>query len=182
MNSQSENLSILHGTDTEQNLKYAFEKEAQNHTKNMLFSHLAELDGDFSASQAMKEQADNDLHHAELWLSYLDGIGSTKENLSHMSNMKKAQNEADYPKMAKTAQDEGLYEIAEKMFLAANVKLQQANMLEDELSRLDTLPESDDANTMWRCRCCGYTMQGNSPSEHCPLCSYPACYFAKICN
>lgn len=182
MNSQSENLSVLNGTDTQQNLLRAFEIEAQNHTKNMLFSRLAELDGNFSAANAMKEQADNDLHHAELWLSYLDGMGSTRENLSVMSSSKNAQNEAEYPKMAQTADAEGLSEIAEKMRLAANVKMRQANILDSELSRLDTLPESDDSNALWRCRCCGYVLQGNTPPEHCPLCSYPACYFARVCE
>ena len=173
--------SALYGTKTSENLKNAFEKEAENFARGSIFASLAQQSGDMSAKRAFLEQSDNDLRHAELWLGYLDELGDTIENISALSGAKTAMGTDLYPFMADIADEEGFPEIAEKMRLAGDVKSTQSRELESEGERIST-PDSlysESPETIWHCRSCGYNISGNMPPERCPLCSYPDDFFSK---
>jgi len=173
--------SALDGTKTAENLREAFAKEAEAFVRGSIYTSTAENEGNMSAKRALSEQADNDKRHAELWLGYLDEIGDTFENLSELAALKEALGGNLYPAMAEIADEEGFDEIAEKMRLVAAVKNTQKQTLDDEAERIASPASvySDDAETIWHCHCCGYDIKGNTPPERCPLCSYPASYFAR---
>lgn len=173
--------SALDGTKTAENLRLAFEKEAHNFARGSIFSGVAANDGKTSAERTLREQADNDKRLAELWLSYLDEIGDTIENLHELSAIKDALSHEFYPFAAEIAEDEGFEEIAEKMRLAAAAKSDHSTLLKGEEERM-TNPDSlysHNPETPWLCTACGYVVKGNTPPERCPLCSYPASYFVK---
>lgn len=167
--------SALDGTKTAENLKNAFIKEAEVFARNSIFADVANKSGDISAWKTLLEHADNDKHHAELWLSYLDEIGDTFENLTELADIKSVLDSDIYPLMADIADDEGFEEIAEKMRLVSAVKKAQGGMLKKERDALDDaeLLYSESPETKWLCRSCGYTVSGNMPPERCPLCTYP---------
>ena len=171
----------LDGTRTAENLRRAFGKEAENFAKGVIYASLAANDGNVSAQKAMTEQSDNDRHHAELWLGYLDELGDTLENLAELSSLKSALGDNLYPAMAEIAKDEGFEEIAEKMRLVAAVKETQNKMLKEESERIKNADSmySGDPETLWHCTCCGYDIKGNMPPERCPLCSYPSQHFKR---
>lgn len=180
MNNNIHVSSALYGTRTLENLKQAFEKEAESFTKESIYASLANRDGDISASRALSELSDNDKHHAELWLGYLDELGDTLENLAELSDLKEALNGNIYPLMAEIADEEGFDEIAEKMRLVSAVKNTHKQALDAERDRLAS-PDalySDNPETLWHCSCCGYNIKGNTPPERCPLCSYPRDFFS----
>ena len=170
--------SALTGTKTLDNLKHVFEKEAQLFTKASIYSSIA---GNTPAARAMKEQSTNTEHHAELWLGYLNELGDTAENLKELSSLNAVMADEIYPTAADIADDEGLREIAEKMRLMANVKKVHGKELEDEWEKVKK-PDSiyaTDPETIWHCTACGYNTKGNMPPERCPLCSYPAAFYAR---
>lgn len=174
--------SALDGTKTAENLRQAFEKEAINFAKGSIFSSAAQNDGNMSAKRVFDEQADNDKRLAELWLSYLDEIDDTLENLGELASLKAVLSGDYYPIFAEIADEEGFEEIGEKLRLAAFAKSNHTKALEDEQEKL-TAPASayaESPDTPWLCSSCGYIVRGNTPPERCPLCSYPNVYFKKI--
>ena len=183
MNNISDSVSsALAGTKTLENLKRAFEKEAEHFARESIYSALASQEGNSSAWKALGEMADNDRRHAELWLGYLDELGDTYENLESLAAMKSVMTKEIYPVMADIAYDEGFEEIAEKMRLASAVKSTHKDILGKESERI-TAPESlysDNPETLWHCTSCGYNIKGNRPPERCPLCSYPASCYARM--
>lgn len=167
--------SALDGTKTAENLRQAFSKEAEAFTKGSILASIANGDGDISAWRLLLEQAENDKNHAELWLEYLDELGDTVENLSDLSLYKSSLSDDLYPIMAEIADEEGFEEIAEKMRLISAVKKAQSDALSSEKDAI-SMPEaltSENPETFWHCRYCGYDVKGNTPPERCPLCSYP---------
>ena len=173
--------SALDGTKTAENLRAAFEKEAINFAKGSIFSSSAQKDGNMGAKKVLDEQADNDRRLAELWLSYLDEIDDTLENLSGLSAAKSMLSSEYYPVIAEIADEEGFEEIGEKLRLAGFAKSNHSKALDGEQEKL-LRPEtvySQSADTPWLCTACGYIVKGNTPPERCPLCSYPSEYFEK---
>ncbi len=165
--------SRLYGTKTGENLKRAFEQESQNHTRAIIFADIAQNEGNSSAYTTLTEGADNDRRLAELWLSYLDELGNTDENLSSLASRKNALNADIYPAMAKEADDEGFYELGEKLRLASDTKKNQS----DELMEQKNTPAPNSTDTFvpdayHKCKICGFKVTGDKP-DRCPLCSYP---------
>ena len=183
-NNKSTVTSALYGTKTADNLIQAFEKEAANYARSSIFSSVAATDGEMSAERTFKEQADNDKRLAELWLSYLDEIGDTFENLRELSIIKDSMKEDFYPFIADIADEEGLSEIAEKLRLAAFSKETHSNILRTESEKISNpdIMMSTDAETPWLCTCCGYVVKGNMPPERCPLCNYPSGCFKELAH
>lgn len=173
--------SALDGTKTLENLKQAFQKEAEAFAKNKIYAELADKSGEYSVYKALSDMSENDRRHAELWLGYLDELGDTYENLSSLSELAEVLKDNIYKPMADIADDEGFSEIAEKMRLVSNVKNTHTVLLDEQLSYLSDKDGRyvDNPETEWHCRSCGYIVKGNMPPERCPLCSYPENYFSK---
>ncbi len=173
--------SALYGTKTEQNLRRAFMEESEAFTRGSIYSDLADTDGNISASRSLREQQDNDKRHAELWLGYLDELGDTLENLASLTEGKDRLSGDVYEEMASVADDEGFYEIAEKMRLVSSVKNAHAQELRRESERLRSNGNYNTGpDTLWHCSICGYDIRGNTPPERCPLCSYPGDIFSPV--
>ena len=71
----------LKGTKTEKNLKDAFAGESQARNKYTYFASVAKKEGYEKIAAIFLETADNEKEHAKLHLKYLNGIGSTVDNL-----------------------------------------------------------------------------------------------------
>lgn len=172
--------SALAGTKTEQNLRDAARGEALAHTKYLLFSHIAANDGQEVLSRMFGQFADNEKEHAELWLGYLNELGSNEENLENALSGERFENTTFYPEAARVAEEEGFEELADKFRMTADVEGHHASAYG---KMLDALRDGDlyegDAETEWLCLNCGFRTKGNMPPEQCPLCSYPRGFFTK---
>lgn len=172
MNNYNDNTlshKALDGTKTADNLMRAFEHEAAAAVRGSIYSKDADRNGDASTRRMLDEMQDNGVSQSELWLGYLDEIEDTVENLARLSEISRAMDNPMYSDMARIADDEGFHEIAEKFRMAATVKNDHADRIDDRMSALDG-SKTWDADTPHRCPVCGYTVIGNARPEVCPLC------------
>lgn len=173
-------MSALNGTKTEQNLNKAFSGEASAHTKYMLYADKAREEGYPAIARQFDETAGNEKEHAELWLGYMGGIGSTEDNLRAAVAGENAENTDMYPEMARVADDEGFNEIAQKFRLAGEVEGRHRDDYRRTLNDMeDGSWQQGDSDTEWACINCGFRFNGNTPPVRCPLCGYPREYFVK---
>lgn len=112
----------LGGSETEANLKAAFSREAESSRRFLYFAHQADVEGEPAAAALFRAAAEGESGHA---LGHLDflldvgdpatgmAIGSTEENLASAAAGERAEASEMYPRMAKTARDEGFGEIAD---------------------------------------------------------------------
>jgi rubrerythrin len=168
-NNNTSSHKALDGTKTADNLMRAFEHEAAAAVRGSIYSREADRGGDASTRRMLDEMQDNGISHGELWLGYLDEIEDTMENLARLSEISKALDNPMYSDMARIAEEEGFYEIADKFRMAAAVKNDHADRINERMSALNG-SKIWDADTPHRCPVCGYTVRGNNHPEVCPFC------------
>ncbi len=171
--------SGLENTQTEQNLKKGFEGEANAYTKYKLFAQQARKEGLPVIAKQFDDIADNEMHHAEMWLGYTNGLGTTDQNLREALADERRDGEINYPEFAKQADKEGFGEIAEKFRLTAQTENTHANTYSNILNEREDNGNSTGEVESWECVNCGYRFEGDTLPERCPLCSYPREYMRK---
>ena len=173
--------SGINGTQTEQNLNNAFAGEARSHMRYRLYADAAKRNGDVMLSKLLSEVAENEKEHAELWMEYMGELEADEKNLENLISGERYENTVLYPEYAKIADEEGFYEIADKMRMAANAEKHHEKTLQEYLTQMQNGTRyTGNENTEWVCTNCGYTYEGAQPPERCPLCSHPRNYFTKI--
>ena len=110
------------GTKTEQNLLQAFAGESQARNKYTYFASRAKKDGFEQIAALFLKTADNEKEHAKLWFKELEGIGTTAENLKAAADGENYEWTDMYEGFAKTAEEEGFSELAEKFRLVAAIE------------------------------------------------------------
>ncbi len=172
--------SGINGTRTEQNLTDAFNSESRSHMKYTLYSDAARRSGDPVLANMLRDMADNEKEHAEIWMEYLGELYGDKDNIQGMLAKEQYESDVMYPEYADTARSEGFMEIADKMRMASEAEKNHASMLESYLTSLENGTRySDSEEAVWSCTNCGYSHIGKAPAERCPLCSHPKTYFKK---
>ena len=172
--------SALGGTATEENLTNAFGGEARSHMKYMLYSDAARRSGDPILAKMLADFADNEKEHAEIWLEYLGELGNNAKNVTGLIASEDYESAIMYPEYADVAEKEGFREIADKMRMAATAESGHSKILGEYLaSQKNGTRFKGDADTTWVCTNCGYSLEGSTPPERCPLCGYPRNYFIK---
>ena len=102
------------GTQTEKNLEAAFAGESQARNKYTYFASKAKKEGFEQIAALFLKTAENEKEHAKLWFKELNGIGSTAENLAAAADGENYEWTDMYEGFAKTADEEGFHELAEK--------------------------------------------------------------------
>ena len=172
--------SGLSGSKTEQNLKDAAANEALAHIKYMIYSDIAKDAGELEAARMFDKHAGHEKEHAELWLSYLDELSDTDDNLDRAIRGETYESTEYYPDYARIAKEEGFYEISDKFMMTGEVEKQHTSHLNELADAMaNNQLKQGDAETEWCCTNCGYHTKGNIPPEVCPLCGYPKWYFTK---
>lgn len=170
--------SVYQDTQSMKNLKEAFNDEAGDYTKYTLFAQRARQEGQHGVAREFDNIAQNELAHAQMWLDYMQGIGTTDENLRQALQGERNAAEAEYPKYSDMAQKEGFDELAEKFRLTGETEGMHKNTYSDILNSLEK-GDSYDQMENWTCMNCGYSYMGNTPEARCPLCSYPREYMYR---
>ncbi|MCL6578785.1 MAG: rubrerythrin family protein [Candidatus Bathyarchaeota archaeon] len=181
----------LKGSRTEKNLLAAFAGESQARMRYTFFASVAKKEGFEQISAIFTETADNEKEHAQLFFKFLKGglveitaaypagvIASTAENLRAAAEGEKYEWGTLYPNFAEIAEEEGFPEVARTFRNVAKVEeyheRRYRKLLENvELGRVF----KRDKPVMWKCRNCGYVMEGKEAPEKCPVCDHPRSYY-----
>lgn len=141
-------METLKGSKTEENLKLAFSGESQANRRYLYFAVKADIEGLSDVSAMFRAIAEGETGHAYGHLEHLTEIGDPATGLpigDTIDNLKAAIAgeiaEHDlYPKMAKTAREEGFEEIAEWFEVLAKAERSHALRFQ---KMLDNLMQSD---------------------------------------
>ena len=157
------------GTQTEKNLEAAFAGESQARNKYTYFASVAKKQGFEQIADLFLKTADNEKEHAKMWFKELNGIGNTAENLLAA---------AEGEDFAKTAEEEGFTELANKFRLVAAIEKHHEERYRALLRNVETAEVFKRSEIkVWECRNCGHIVVGKEAPEVCPVCNHPQSYF-----
>ena len=166
------------GTKTEQNLRTAFSGESEARNKYTYFASKAKKEGFEQIAALFLKTAENEKEHAKMWFKELNGIGDTAENLSNAADGENYEWTDMYDGFAKTAEEEGFTELAEKFRLVAAIEKEHEERYRALLRNVETAEVFKKSEVkVWECRNCGHIMVGLAAPEVCPTCNHPQSYF-----
>ena len=166
------------GSKTEQNLMYAFSGESQARTKYDFYASKAKKDGFEQISAIFAETALNEKEHAKMWFKELQGIGSTADNLLSAAEGENYEWTDMYDSFAKTAEEEGFPELAQKFRLVGEIERHHEERYRALLRNVETAKVFEKSEVkVWECRNCGHIVVGKKAPELCPVCQHPKAYF-----
>ncbi len=171
-------MSKYQGTQTENNLKAAFAGESQARNKYTYFASKAKKEGFEQIAALFLKTADNEKEHAKLWLKELEGIGTTADNLKAAAEGENYEWTDMYEGFAKTAEQEGFVELAEKFRAVGAIEKQHEERYRALLHNVEAQEVFKKSEVkVWECRNCGHIMIGTDAPEICPVCAHPQAYF-----
>lgn len=171
-------MSKYTGTQTEKNLEAAFAGESQARNKYTYFASKAKKEGFEQIASLFLKTADNEKEHAKLWFKELNGIGSTAENLAAAADGENHEWTNMYEEFAKTAEEEGFKELAEKFRLVAAIEKKHEERYRALLKNVEMQEVFKKSEVkVWECRNCGHIVVGTEAPEVCPTCNHPQSYF-----
>ena len=166
------------GTQTEKNLLEAFAGESQARNKYTYFASVAKKQGFEQMAALFLKTADNEKEHAKIWFKELNGIGDTAENLAAAAEGENFEWTDMYAGFAKTADEEGFPELAEKFRLIGAIEKHHEERYRALLKNLETSQVFEKSEVkIWECRNCGHIVVGTSAPEICPACNHPQSFF-----
>lgn len=168
------------GTKTEENLRKAFAGESEARNKYTFFASRAKKDGYEQIAAIFEETATNEKAHAKMWYKELHGgeMPDTKENLQECIDGENYEWTDMYDDFAKTAEEEGFTELAEKFRRVADIEKSHEERYRKLLKNInDSLVFSRNDDRIWVCRNCGHIVVGKYAPEVCPVCDHPQAFF-----
>ena len=166
------------GTQTEKNLWEAFAGESQARNKYTYFASQAKKDGFEQISDLFIVTANNEKEHAKMWFKELGGIGTTAENLEAAAEGENFEWTDMYEGFAKTADEEGFHELAEKFRGVAAIEKRHEERYRALLHNVENKEVFEKSEVkIWECRNCGHIVIGTKAPEICPVCAHPQAYF-----
>ena len=168
------------GTQTEKNLMTAFAGESEARNKYTYFASKAKKEGYEQIAALFLKTADNEKEHAKLWFKELNGIGDTAENLLSAAEGENYEWTTMYDEFAKTAEEEGFAEIAEKFRGVAAVEKAHEERYNKLVERIESGEVFErEGVKVWKCLNCGHLHVGAEAPEVCPVCNHPKAYFEE---
>ncbi len=170
----------IKGTRTEANLMSAFAGETQARSKYDYFARTAENEGFQQLAAIFRETAENEKAHALIWFKELGGLSNTAQNLENARSGEHFEWAEMYEEFAKTAEEEGFTETAQKFRLVAAVEKAHEERFLRLLNSVEMQKVFEKTEEiMWQCRRCGHLHFGKKPPEQCPVCGYAKGYFQQ---
>lgn len=189
-------MKSLHGTKTADNLSKAFAGESQARNRYTFYAKLAEKENQNLLSEVFLETADNERAHAKVFFDFLIkglgkseinvntqypvGYGTNSENLLYAAEGEKMEWGTAYPSFSDIAAQEGFPEIAAAFTNIASIEKTHEKRFLDFKTLIDSGKlYSNDTETAWECRNCGFIFFGKTAPKVCPVCKYPEGYFKR---
>jgi len=184
------------GSRTEKNLLAAFAGESQARNRYTFFASIAKKESYEQIAAIFQETADNEKEHAELFFKHLRGgmaeitaaypagiIASTAENLKAAADGEKYEWTLLYPNFGEVAEQEGFSAIAQTFNEVAKVEAYHERRY---LKLLENVKQDKvykkDAPMKWKCRNCGFVVEGAEAPAVCPVCKHPRSYYEVWCE
>ena len=166
------------GTQTEKNLQEAFAGESQARNKYTYFASVAKKEGYEQMAALFLKTADNEKEHAKMWFKELAELGDTPANLKAAAEGENYEWTDMYDGFAKTADEEGFHELAEKFRAVAAIEKHHEERYRALLKNIETAQVFEKSEVkVWECRNCGHIVVGTKAPEICPVCAHPQSYF-----
>jgi rubrerythrin len=179
------------GSQTEKNLLAAFAGESQARNRYTFFASVARKEGYEQIGAIFEETAANEKEHAELFFKHLKGglveitaaypagvIATTVDNLKAAAEGEKLEWGTLYPNFGEIAEKEGFKDVATTFKMIGKIESyheRRFNKLAENLQTGKVFKK--DAPIKWKCRNCGFVIEGPMPPEKCPACAHPKAYF-----
>lgn len=177
------NMKKYEGTQTEKNLKIAFEGESQARNKYTYFAEIAKNEGYEQISELFLKTAQNEKEHAKIWFKELGGIGDTRKNLAAAADGENYEWTDMYADFAETAEKEGFIGLAAKFRMVAKIEKHHEERYRALLKNVETAKVFEKSEVkMWECRNCGHIVIGTKAPEICPVCGYSKSFFEINCE
>ena len=147
--------------------------------KYTYFASVAKKEGYEQIAALFLKTADNEKEHAKMWFKLLNGgIGSTAECLAAAAEGENYEWTDMYEGFAKTAEEEGFPELAQRFRLVAEIEKHHEERYRALLHNLETAQVFEKSEVkVWECRNCGHIAVGTKAPEVCPACNHPQSYF-----
>ena len=166
------------GTQTEKNLEAAFAGESQARNKYTYFASVAKKEGYEQMAALFLKTADNEKEHAKMWFKELKGIGNTVANLNAAADGENYEWTDMYEGFAKTAEEEGFKELAEKFRMVGAIEKHHEERYRALLENIETKQVFEKSEVkVWECRNCGHIVVGTKAPDECPVCAHPQSFF-----
>ncbi|MDE6342039.1 MAG: rubrerythrin family protein [Muribaculaceae bacterium] len=184
----------LKGTQTEKNICIAYLDECQSYARYNYYAQAADKEQYFPVGVIFRETANNEMHHAKVFLKMLQNtevttpvnvdagfLGTTTDNLKIAMKEEKDSGYEFYMQAAATAIDEGFPEIASHFKAIAAVEKTHYDRFAKFLDMINngTLWKREKPVT-WKCLVCGYTEVGTEPPTTCPGCDHPYQHYVCV--
>ncbi|MDR2351964.1 MAG: rubrerythrin family protein [Deltaproteobacteria bacterium] len=184
----------LKGSQTEINLLTAFAGESQARNRYTMAASVAKNEGFVKVSDIFLETANQECEHAKRLYKFLESgnatinasypaglVGSIADHLAAAAAGENYEWTTMYPEFAKVAHSEGF-----PMIAAAMENIAKAEEFHEKRF-LDNLKEIKDGTffkkpqkVTWRCRNCGFVIDGTEPPDLCPACAHAKAYFEVL--
>ena len=162
------------GTQTEKNLMAAFAGESEARNKYTYFASKAKKEGFEQIAALFLKTADNEKEHAKLWFKELNGIGDTAENLLSAAEGENYEWTDMYDGFAKTADEEGFHELAQRFRLVAAIEKHHEERYRALLHNVEMAEVFAKSEVkVWECRNCGHIVVGEKAPEVAPPATIP---------
>ena len=166
------------GTQTEKNLMAAFAGESEARNKYTYFASKAKKEGYEQIAALFLKTADNEKEHAKLWFKELNGIGDTAENLLAAAEGENYEWTDMYDGFAKTADEEGFHELAQRFRLVAAIEKHHEERYRALLHNVEMAEVFAKSEVkVWECRNCGHIVIAEKAPKVCPNRNHPQSYF-----
>lgn len=187
-------MSTFRTSQTAKNLLTSYAFESQATTRYTFFANRAQADGYAQIAHIFKETADQECEHAlrffkffnggelEITATFLTGVlKDTNANLVASADLEHTVHTDLYPGFAAVARDEGFTRAADIWDAITVAERQHEKTFRTLAANLETgLAFERPAETVWRCRNCGYLHTGRTAPGTCPACVRPATYFELL--
>ena len=172
-------MAELKGTRTEANLQTAFAGESMARNKYTFFASKAKKDGYVQIAKIFEDTAANEKEHAKIWFKLLNGgIDDTAANLKAAAEGENYEWTDMYDSFAKTAEEEGFPELAQKFRLVGEIERHHEERYRALLRNVETAKVFEKSEVkVWECRNCGHIVVGTKAPDVCPTCNHPQSYF-----
>ncbi len=176
-----ERINKYAGTRTEENLKTAFAGESQARNKYTYFASVAKKEGYEQIAELFTKTADNEKEHAKMWFKELNELSTTQDNLLSAAEGENYEWTDMYEGFAKTADEEGFHDLAEKFRGVAAIEKRHEERYRALLRNVETKQVFEKSEVkIWECRNCGHIVVGTKAPEVCPVCAHPQNYFEVL--
>ncbi len=165
---------------TYQNLQTAYQWETYISATYSIFGDTARQEGFIQIGDIFDRVMRNEKEHARVWLRQMNhgSLPDTSENLRYCAQLELFAGNEMYRDFARTALEEGYYDLASLFNGVANIELNHNNIFNkflDEVKNNEVF--CSDGPTLWVCMQCGNILSGTCAPDICPICGVPQSYY-----